>query len=232
MMQKDDVVYILKNDYTTDEVYYSIRSVCKNFPHRHIWIFGGMPEGIDTGHMVSMTQFGSTKWSRVSYTLRKVCEHEDVSDDFWLFNDDFFIMQKIRNFENRVGGSLWARIDAIEKKHNGVTKYSQQLRETARTLKENGYDRLDYALHCPLHVNKAKALETLDKFPGHPMFRSLYGNHHKIGGVLSDDVKVFTLTDAPAWDLLSTTDRSWNGGKVGEYIRNAFPERCKYETRD
>ena len=31
--------------------------------------------------------------------------------------------------------------------------------------------------------------------------------------------------------LLSTDDKAFNNGKVGEYIRKMFPEGCRYETR-
>ena len=37
---KSDIVYILKNGEISDEIIYSIRSVCKNFPYRKIWIYG------------------------------------------------------------------------------------------------------------------------------------------------------------------------------------------------
>ena len=41
--KKYDVVYIVKEDPRNEELRYSIRSVCENFPVRNIWIFGYCP---------------------------------------------------------------------------------------------------------------------------------------------------------------------------------------------
>ena len=229
---KSDIVYILKNNYTSVEIIYSIRSVCANFPYRQIWFYGGEPENITADHVVKFVQDGHNKWQKVNNTIRKICHNDEITEDFWLFNDDFFVMKKVKKVEPMVGGTLWMRAQTISKIYgNHDTKYSNQLRDCARTLRDNGYDRLDYALHVPMLINRKKALMTLDKFPQCPMFRSLYGNHHKIGGVITKDVKIQNDYDVPSGDevFLSTSDDSFTNGKVGEYIRNAFPDKCKYE---
>ena len=64
-MAKHDIVYILKNNYTSDELTYSIRSVCKNFPYRKIWFYGGAPEGIMPDVFVEYQQSGNNKWENV-----------------------------------------------------------------------------------------------------------------------------------------------------------------------
>ena len=231
-MARYDVVYILKNEYQDEELLYSVRSVCKNFPFRKIWFFGGQPEGLTPDGSEAFVQTGANKWERVSNSLRRVCKNDEITKDFWLFNDDFFIMKKVTKLEPMVGGSLWARAQKIEKLYGGhETPYSRQLRGTARALRDHGFDRLDYALHVPMLVNKEKGLKTLETFPGQPMFRSLYGNQHRIGGVIAEDVKIRELDRLPVGDeiLLSTDDDSFREGAVGEYIRKAFPDKCRYE---
>ena len=229
---KSDIVYILKNGEISDEIIYSIRSVCKNFPYRKIWIYGGMPEKITPDCMVELSQKGNNKWEKVNNTLKAICENDEITPDFWLFNDDFFVMKKVRKIDYMIGGTLWARSQKIGKKFGGRdSAYSKQLKDTARILRDKGYDRLDYALHVPMLINRKKALETLKEFQGCPMFRSLYGNHHKVGGVIVNDVKISSEIELPKGDetFISTDDNSFNNGKVGEYIRNAFPDKCKYE---
>ena len=80
-------------------------------------------------------------------------------------------------------------------------------------------------------IDRKKGLQTLEQFHGYPMFRSLYGNHHKIGGIITDDVKITALDIRPTGRelLLSTNDESFRKGMVGEYIRTTFPDKCKYE---
>ena len=46
-MKKYDVVYLLKNDYASDELRYSVRSVVKNFPYNRIVFVGGKPDDIE-----------------------------------------------------------------------------------------------------------------------------------------------------------------------------------------
>ena len=229
---KHDIVYILKNDYSSEELTYSLRSVCKNFPYREIWFYGGMPTGLKPDHMVQVMQAGANKWEKVNNTIKLICQNDEITEDFWLFNDDFFIMKKITKLEPMVGGTLWARAQGIAGKYGGHdSKYSLQLRDTARVLRDNGFDRLDYALHVPMLINRKKALKTLSLFRGCPMFRSLYGNHHSIGGTVSKDVKIQSEIEKPTGKeiLLSTTDKSFSEGLVGTYIREAFPDKCKYE---
>lgn len=229
---KNDIVYILRNGYDSQEIYYSVRSVCANFPYRKIWFYGGKPEGITPDVMVEYPQRGNTKWERVTNTLKAVCENDDITPDFWLFNDDFFVMKKVKTVEPMIDGTLWARAQRINQIYGGRdTKYSAQIRDTARMLRDKGYDRLNYALHVPMLINRAKGLLTIEEFPNHPMFRSLYGNHHRIGGVIVDDVKVTSEVELPTGDetFLSTDDSSFINGRVGQYIREAFPDKCKYE---
>ena len=227
---KHDIVYILKNDIDDTELIYSIRSVVKNFPYNRIWFAGGTPEHLEPDNFMPIKQAGQNKWEKVSNTLRLICNNNDITEDFWLFNDDFFIMQPVNDFPAAVRGTMRNRILELKKKH-GYSSYANQLERTELFLRTKGYDTLDYALHVPILINKKKALETLKTFPNIPMFRCLYGNQHKLGGVYMDDVKIYELNKKPTGDeiMLSTTDKSFNEGKVGPYIKAQFPEKCKYE---
>ena len=227
-----DIVYILKNGYDSEEIRYSLRSVCANFPYRKVWFYGGQPKNITPDRMIAIKQAGDTKWDKVRNTLRAICSNDDITPSFWLFNDDFFIMEPVEDLQPMVGGSIPARVQRIMADRDGKESlYSIQLKATARTLKAGGYDRLDYALHVPMLIDRKKGLKTLKEFSSCPMFRSLYGNHHKIGGIITDDVKITALDIRPTGReiLLSTNDESFRKGMVGEYIRASFPDKCKYE---
>ena len=232
-MKKHDIVYIIKNGYDREELIYSIRSVCAHFPYRRIWTYGGRPSGILPDRIAEITQTGETKWEKVSNTLREICCNEDISRDFWLFNDDFFIMKPAGDPEPMYAGTLDQRVARIRNMRGGMdSAYGLQLQETARILRSRGYETLDYALHIPMLINREKALQTLDEFEGCPMFRSLYGNHHGIGGRLCSDVKILEPDRRPDPEAayLSTNDKTWNG-KAGRYIRSIFSEPCRYEEK-
>ena len=93
-MAKYDIVYILKNDISSDEIRYSLRSVCENFPFKRIIFIGGCPEGIKPDVYIPHEQTGSTKWQRARSSLLKILKDENISDKFFLFNDDFYVLKK------------------------------------------------------------------------------------------------------------------------------------------
>ena len=230
---KHDIVYILKNDYTSEELRYSLRSVCRNFPYNKVWFYGGKPSDIEPDEYVEFIQTGINKWQKVNGTIKAICENESISENWWLFNDDFFIMQKVTELEPMYAGTLQQRVKHIQDNRNGIpSSYSMQLNNTARILKAHGHQTLDYALHVPMLINRRKALLTLSEFEGCPMFRSLYGNHHGIGGCKTKDVKIADLYQEPTGRefLLSTKDTSFRDGAVGRYIRAQFPDKCRYEV--
>lgn len=230
-MAKHDIVYVLKNDYTSEELRYSVRSVCQNFPYRKIWFYGGRLPDIEPDVYVPLVQRGATKWEKVRFTLKEIFNNDEITEDFWLFNDDFFVMKKTRDLPPMVNGTIEKHAARIRARHNGIdSAYGRNLRRTALELTQKGYDQMNYALHVPMLINRKQGLKTLKTFPDNPMFRSLYGNQWELGGVMSKDVKISDSFTKPTGDeaLLSTTDKSF-AGAVGEHIRRAFPEPCKYE---
>lgn len=227
---KHDIVYILKNDVDSEEIKYSLRSVEKNFPYEKVWFFGGRPRGIFPDVYVKYMQTGRTKWQRSTSTLRLACSTAELSDDFWLFNDDFFILEKVEDMPTYIRGDMQERIDELIDR-NGRSNYCVQLEETMKLLKRNGLPTVDYALHLPILVNKKKALEVMEKFPDCPMFRCLYGNYCGIDGVRTNDVKIYDLSSLPEEGqvLLSTSDTSFRAGKVGRMLKAKFKEPSRWE---
>lgn len=225
-----DVVYILRNGIDSEELKYSLRSL-KNFPHDKVWFFGGVPKGLKPDVQVAFRQEGRNKWEKVRNSLIRVCKTEELSSSFWLFNDDFFCMKPCDGIPPFYYGDLYERIAVIEKRHHGMTTYSKQLRDAAQELDSKGLGILNYALHMPLQIDKARALVVLEEFKTCPMFRCLYGNSCEIGGAGHEDVKIMgpSETPSPDADWLSTSDRSFSCGDVGRYIREQFKEKCEYE---
>ena len=229
---KHDIVYILKEEIDSEELKYSLRSVQVNFPHRKVWFFCGCPDDIEPDGYVRFKQTGRNKWQRSTSTFLKIAEIGDVSDDFWLFNDDFFILRKIKDLPYMMRGSLADRVEGIRMKRT-VSGYANGLDTAREALEMRGLTTYDYALHVPMLINKRKAVEVLDQFPRCPMFRSLYGNYWKVGGITVPDVKIYDMDGMPeaGQTLLSTSDASFRDGKVGEYIRSRFNEPCKWEKK-
>lgn len=228
-----DIVYFCKDSPKNEELRYSLRSVEKNFPHEKIWIYGGKPDYIIPDKYVPMVQCQVTKWANVKMLLLSACENDNITEDFYLFNDDFFVMHPVEQvLPPFYDGTLAERIIEIENRSNyTATSYTRQLRQLLSLLISLNCGRLNYAVHMPMLINRKKALDVLNEFPETPMFRALYGNYYNLGGEERKDTKYFTFKKEPDKEVqfISTTDICFNVGLAGEYIRESFPEPCKYE---
>jgi len=231
-MKKYDIVYFYK--YTkTQELKYSLRSVEKNMPHNEVWIYGDMPDGIKPDHMIEVLQSGFTVWQRTTNMLKDICLNPDISENFWLFNDDFFILKPMTSEKPVYAGTLEERVAEIEQRHKSKSAYSRQLERVIAALKKDGFKTRNYATHTPLLVNKEKALETIERYPTIPMFRALYGNMHDIKGRnIKRDVKLIGAHDIPKEDqqFVSTNDTSFNK-ECGKYIRRMFAKPSRFEVK-
>lgn len=230
-----DIVYFVKDASENEELRYSLRSVEKFFPHRNVWFYGGKPEGLNPDRYVEVVQTEDTKWMKVRSMIRKACMNDEISEDFWLFNDDFFIMQPFdENSPPTYNGELCKHIVRVEERHGQrATDWTVRLRHLVNTLETAHKGTLNYAVHKPILINRKKALEVLDKFPDEPMFRALYGNYWNIGGVNQGDRKCqvldFPVETLKKWKTISSDDKSFREGTVGQYIRDQFKQKSRFE---
>lgn len=229
----NDIVYILKEDVEANELRYSLRSVSKNFPYRKIWFYGGKPEGLEPDEYVEYRQRGIMPWEKVIDTIYQVSKNNKITEDLWLFNDDFYIMQPVEDMPNYYDKTLFRRIQQIEKTRKGNRSlYSQQLRRTRDSLQGEGYRTTNYEVHLPMLINRKKAKALIEKYPKMVMFRSTYGNVYSIGGEQHNDVKIINPVVKPQedCDFLSTSDGDLSNTEVGRFIMAKFPEPCRYEV--
>lgn len=228
----NDIVYLLKNG-PNEELRYSLRSIEKNFDKGRVIFVGGKPADITPDLFIEIRQDSPTKWANTRRNLLAACEDARVSDNFWLFNDDFFIMRQYDRTEPEFDGELKSHIAEVEARHGGLqSRYTKLLRNLVKTLEENGIENpKNYAIHRPMLLDKQKALETLHRFPEEPMFRALYGNINQIGGRQVKDVKVtpWLKPSTKNATVISTEDTSFRTGAIGQKIRAAFPEPSRWE---
>lgn len=231
MKGPNDIVYILKADAPTEELRYSLRSVVRNFAFRDVWFYCGCPDGLVPDHHVPFEQTGSTRFERSCSTLRAICENDEVTPTFYLFNDDFFVMHRYDQDTAVVQGSIRDHIERTD-----IGTYHILLQRQLAWLLVRGHTTVDYATHTPLPVDRARALELLDiarrEHIEDRLFRNLYGNWAQVPYAVMPDCKIVDR-DAepdPGAVLLSTNDGSFAEGRVGEFIRGTFTRKCRYES--
>lgn len=226
----NDIVYILKETLDTDELRYSLRSVEANFPHRFVWFVGGQPAGFKPDRALPHQQTGANKWEMIRSSMLRVAQERDLTDDFFLFNDDFFVMKPPpKPFVNYTDKSLAWRIGELKETYMILNHYGRTLLKAKEELKIQGHPTDNFEVHLPMLFEKALIPSILKC--SSPQMRSIYGNINRVEHIQHDDVKIYdfdTVPDDP--DYLSTTDKTFTQGKVGEYIRKTFPNPSRFEV--
>ena len=225
-----DIVYILKDDIATEELRYSLRSIEQNFPHRFVWFVGGQPQGLKPDRLLQHNQFGANKWLKIKSSMLEVVKQEELSDEFFLFNDDFFVTKPFeKKFVNFTDRTLTDRIEDFRRENPHLNRYAMSLVQTEEELKAQGYGTLNFEVHLPMLFEKNKVEAALCRCFT-PQMRSLYGNIAGCEVKDRSDVKVNSLNDIPyGMDFVSTNDTTFTYGNVGQYIRGLFKDPSRFE---
>lgn len=227
-MKSRDIVYFIKDSPDNEELRHSLRSL-KNFPHKDVWIFGSKPSWVRNVNFIPVEQ-GYSKWQNTAQSLEVVKETNGLSEDFYIFNDDFYVLNPITHYNYFYNGTLQKRADATLSRF-GYSVYGSQLREALEWLKTRNKGTLNYELHIPFLYNlkKLKALDFPDGCWG--ARRSIYGNFYEVGGKQMFDIKIQDNRQLPLqkWDFTSSSDISFRNGRIGQFIRKKFEEKSEYE---
>lgn len=225
---KYDIVYMLREG-KNEELVYSLRSVEENFAYRRVWFAGGKPSGLEPDAYMPIKQDAPSKWENVRNSLIEVCKNDEISEDFWLFNDDFFVLEPC---DDSLPNMYWKSLDDWIELCKNASEYVSRLKHLKKTLEDAGLPIVNYALHKPMLVNRKKALEVLEMFPDEPMFRALYGNYMKLGGVEEADYKIRRQNESlkDGFRFVSTQDDSFHCGIVGRQLRDRFKYKSRFEV--
>jgi hypothetical protein len=231
-----DVVYIVREGDDNEELRYSLRSIAANLPHRRVVIAGHKPDWVrGVLHIPTDQASQRTKYAKAMLNWKAAVNDDYLSENFVLFNDDFYVMQPLEELPIYHRGPINNIIDHYNKLGG---PYVANMKRTRKLLKDLGADNLlSYALHIPMVVNKTRykfllgGLEAAGYDLDGVQLRSLYGNFWRLGGEYREDVKYGKATDVPNpdSDFLSTLDESFNDGITGKLIRQTFTEKCRYE---
>lgn len=239
-----DIVYVVGRDETNEELRYSLRSL-RNLPHGTVWIAGYRPRWVQNVEHLPLRQ-DATKYQNSTANLLAASTHPDVSEVFYYFNDDFFVLRPTPDVPALHLGPIGDRVDYYDEKYghrrNGAGAYRDGMVATSKLLASWGLtDLLCYEVHAPITVNKDGMFEVIRRAFAETSIvalhkRTLYGNVHRLGGEIAHsggklDVKV--LTADHTWDddqtFMSTSNQSWGSGRAGRRLRELFPEPSPYE---
>lgn len=234
-MKLPDVVYVVKPDDINEELKYSLRSL-RNVPHGNVVIAGHLPPWVkNVIHVPNEQPSRKLKYEKSTGNLVAACKSDEVSDDFILMNDDFFIMNPVDQIETFHRGD----IDHIIARYNSSKHYGEGMKQTKALLVSLGINPvISYELHVPMMMNKANVLEMMkikeEKAPEIYAFhkRTFYGNYFKCGGKQMQDVKIHKqgMFFSKRQTFISTQDHVFEQGEIGEFIRERFSDKSIYEN--
>ena len=233
-----DIVYIYKSN-GSEELKYSLRSL-KNIPHRNV-IISGDGEDWFSDEIIHLPRDSRryyrarTKYSDAENNLLRALNYEGLSDNFILFNDDFFVMSAIKKVPHYNIGTLKDCL-AERLERTGETGYTRAIRQTAGSLAELQLkDPLNFSVHTPMVMSKSKRLAVSKLINGNvtsttTLARTVYGNLFIDKSEQIEDVKVYDLDTVIDNKFVSTDERSFEYGEIGKVIREKFCEPSMYEV--
>lgn len=228
-----DVVYYVRNGDYNEELRYSLRSL-SNIPHRKVFFVGYKPKWAKNVNHIDVPQV-ARKTENTERYMDIISSTDEISEDFILMHDDFFIMQPLEEVPRLNRGPIDAVLECYRPTQS---VYYYGMKQTLEYMKELGLrDIISYELHVPMVLNKTNIRKMLERYwrdkPNVVQLnkRTLYGNLFNYGGESIQDVKVSSPECAYSKNsiFLSTDDGTFRRHEVGKYIRERFGEKSAYE---
>ena len=219
-----DYVYVFKPGIQNSiELRYSLRSL-KNIRHDSVYIIGTKPYWVKNVIHIPYQDWPN-RLQNVREKYKIICDTPEISKNFVLMNDDFYIMNKVKKLEYY---HRWKIIYVLNKIKPiiGITRFYKALESVWKLFPRGDC----YSTHTPMMFNKEKFKYIMDNYWDKLMCKkSLYCNYYWVEGVKIKDVKIHTWSDATIWDenYLSSSDESIED--VLEHLAITFPRKCKYE---
>lgn len=216
-----------------EELRYSIRSIEKFYPEADVWVIGGKPSWY-TGNFIKIKQTADG-FTNVKNSLAAMIDNSLIPDNVIVMNDDFFFLDRVDKFLFYVSGTLKARV--LRDINNNInSSYTKKLAHLHNHCKKYVASPLDFDIHVPMPVNKAKLSLILDESV---MWRSNYGNRFAPKSKIKkiDDVKVYpeSIYSFKSYDytklrypFISTHDDSFDE-VYNNLLRDLLPNPSRFE---
>ena len=210
-----DALYILGTGSVTDndELRYSVRSLEKNMRDlRNVWVVGEKPNSIPRANHIPYADNFVEKWKNAYTKICEACKHPDISDEFLLMNDDFFMLEPF----------------------DGESFPFYTLKNVDGGTSGKKY----FGIHCPMRIQKEWYLKmpNLLELKGQLSPRSFYGNFYNAPAKDTDDHILRYGENMPTpeeqtkkWAWFSLDNNALLDLRVLEYIATEWPIPSKWE---
>lgn len=240
-----DVVYVLGSGsiWNNNEIRFSLRSLEKNLQgFRNIWVVGIRPEWIRN---IRYIEFGdelkNNADGNIARKLLRVCQEEDLTDDFLFINDDHFVIKPVNASD--IPPFHKGDLSRLPDEYFQHSFWRGRLFRTRNILISKHLPALHYDCHAPMVINKQKFPQAISQFDfekniGYTM-KSLYGNviYGKDGKRLNGE-KVTIFKKMTTHEIKRHCIRAMfvavnNAGlnaSFKEWLYEVFPDPSRYEA--
>ncbi|HOM27128.1 MAG TPA: hypothetical protein PKV21_06445 [bacterium] len=225
-----DLVYLTKREILNDniELRYSLRSAEKNLKFDNVFLIGYKPDFIKNVNFIKYNDIKNNKYNNVYEKMKIILETKEISDNFILSNDDFFILKEYNEIPYYYKGTLEYYY------MNYQYKESYYYKEGIKKLYEEFKNGLFFGVHFPIVYNKEKLKFIIDKYKSNTMLRSYYCNYFikEINPVFTDDFKILDVKEIEKYNncpFISTTNLVASTTEFKSFINNKFCNPSKYE---
>ena len=232
-----DIVYILGSGSTwqDNEIRYSLRSVEQNVKDLgNVFVVGEKPDWLQNIIHIACPDSYGIKWRNAYTKISLVCKNSELSDEFLLMNDDFFILKPIMASEypyyfssvlTQAGSIAKAKfLTTPEKLASHVSFYGKMVR--------------NFSVHRPIRYDKNKflAMPKLDLAMTGFSVRGFYGNYYGLPAIQCRDITLSPLMKETDYDkatdnrtdisIFSETART---ASFQNWIKSKFPLPSRFE---
>ena len=223
-----DVIYPYRRALDEFELRFSLRSL-NNLPHSRVIVAGERSRILTRFARQVIVRRIRNPYQCSTNNVVQAIQHEGVTGDFVLMNDDFFVMQPWKS-------KLHYRCTMQEYLDSGLPKraYREAIERTMELLAAHGVaDPKFYGVHGPVIMDAGKLLDVVRDFEGETyLLKSLYFNLHPQRASKRKDVKLHAWEGVePTGDIVSTSDKCGRDPLFRQWLANKFPEPSRYEAK-
>jgi len=233
-----DLVYVLKNDNNYEDLRNSLRSLDRyGNGFNRIFIIGGKPDFLDYSKVIHFDYPDNYEVAEynVFEKLVYISNNADISDNFILFNDDFYLLKPM----NLNTIPYYYKRKEIATVYANKNTYNDMSMITREFLLKHNKSIYDFKPHYPIIYNKEKIKELVplfeESFKISPLglsVRDLYGNWHNVlNKVFKKDNKIMPNTNF--YDFIKDLDLFSGGNNPQEdeqwFLYNNYDIKSKWE---
>lgn len=235
-----DIVYRTNadgSDHDSLELRYSLRSICKNVPHRNVYLIGYKPDWVTNVVHVPFPNSPKGKWWNLMEKWAHIPLLEDVSEVVYVFDDDMFITEPFDDIPNYYTNTLEERANQLLEQRGGASVYMALHKATDMLLKDLGCERRNnHELHIPQPaIVEEIPVDLLNRSPVMLTAPSLAANLQSLESIqIPKDYKPATVEQLQEWQdenygFLSSSEATFKLTGMDMLLEAIFPDSCRYE---